>query len=160
LVLITGGNQLLAQCVTDAKKTTMVVRSASHELREHDLTSLVPQTEGTSCGVYKNTVYCSDSTTPAHYYNQAWYELYQYVTTPDPARPGQLLRYTLHRRTKWNKAPTNMLVDEGNFAAEIKGKHMYIQSCAGGNWGKRHITKWLILDVQQIWKQLPEAGHQ
>jgi hypothetical protein len=48
-------------------------------IQEHDYTILQPQQENSSCGGYKGTVYCSDTTMPAHYGPHAWCEFTEVV---------------------------------------------------------------------------------
>jgi hypothetical protein len=148
---------LLTNICTAAQKVQILVTSVSHEVIEHVYTTLSPQTESSSCGVYKRTAYCSGSTMPAHYNAYAWYEFTEVVTAPDPVRPNQLIRYTLRRVAKTRHDKMDTLADGlCCFVAEIKGKRMHIKSRRYGNQGKEITTKWDIVDVQQIWKQLPK----
>ena len=82
---------LLGLVYVTAQKTEKIsVRAVSHNIQEHDYKTLQPQTENASCGVYKGTVYCSESTVHIHYDENAWW-LFEHLKLLFAAIGGMLI---------------------------------------------------------------------
>ena len=76
--------------VTAQKTERISVHAVSHNIQEHNYKTLQPQTENASCGVYKGTVYCSDSMMHAHYDANAWW-LFEHLKLLFAAIGGMLI---------------------------------------------------------------------
>ena len=133
--LVVIGIVLLGILPIHAQHLSLV--AVSHNIGEYDYNYTTPGTS--SCNIYSTSVYCTDS--PAQMHTGAVYRFTEVVVANG-------MRYTLTRTARWVWNSMTHLNDGETFAAEIKGKHMYITSYRGGNQGKRERIKYDILDIR------------
>ena len=131
--------------VGPAQPRKLTVLAVSHSTSENVYTVTTPQTTNTNCNLYPNSLNCSSTTSGGGSQNKAVYRFLQAVTSTDG---GRVTRYTLSRTARWIWNSMTWPNDGETFAAEIKGKHMFITCRRGGNQGKKEILKYDILDIR------------
>jgi hypothetical protein len=134
---------LAVSTVADAQKLT--VRAVSHSQSERDYTVTTPQTTNTNCSATDTSANCTSTTYGGGTQNKAVYRFTQIVTTDEG---GKTIQYTLSRTARWVWSQMDYLTDGDSYAAEIKGKHMFVAGRRGGNQGKQEKIKYDILDIR------------
>ena len=134
---------LLTPVLVNAQKLTVL--AVSHSRSENDYTVTTPQTTNTNCSLYPNSVNCNSTTSGGQTQNKAVYRFVEVVTSSEN---GKVIQYTLSRTVRWVWNSMDWLNDGDSFPAEIKGKHMFITYCRGGNQGKKEKLKFDIMDIR------------
>jgi hypothetical protein len=134
---------LAVSTVANAQKLT--VRAASHSQSERDYTITTPETTNTNCSAANNSANCTSTTYGGGTQNKAVYRFTQIVTADEG---GKAIQYTLTRTARWVWSQMDYLTDGDSYAAEIKGKHMFVTGKRGGNQGKQEKIKYDILDIR------------
>jgi hypothetical protein len=125
----------------------LTVVAISHQPNEYDYTTTSPRNSNTNCNVYESSVNCNTTSYGGGTQTNAVYHLFEVVRSNEA---GNVIQYMLTRTARWRWNSTDWLTEGDSFPAEIKGKHMYITCCRGGNQGKKQNLKYDILDIRRV----------
>jgi hypothetical protein len=132
---------------TAGKARKLTVLAVSHSMSERDFTVTTPQTTNTNCDLYPDSVTCRSTSYGGGSQRKAVYRFVEVVTANEG---GTVTQYSLSRIARWIWSSLDWLHDGESFAAEIKGKQMFITSRRGGNQGKKEILKYDIVDIRPV----------
>ena len=144
---ISNRQSALPDIPTAGKARKLTVLAVSHSTSERNFTVTTPRTTNTNCDLYPNSVNCRSTSYGGGTEKKA---VYRFVEVVAANEGGKVIQYTLSRTARWIWNSLDWLNDGESFAAEIKGKQMFITSRRGGNQGKKEILKYDIVDIRPV----------